>query len=153
MNPDRLNNWIALGANIGVLLGIFVLIYELRQTQIEMKADSMAVRSQMAMQTSDSFFDNHVSEVMEKISAGQELSNSDRDRAGKWMSTSLRTLENLHYQYQLGVLDEEVWSSNLLTINSICATPIFELLGVGEDALPLSIYRASFVELVLAPCE
>jgi hypothetical protein len=33
MNTDNLNKWLTLAANVGVLIGIFVLVFELRQNQ------------------------------------------------------------------------------------------------------------------------
>ena len=33
MDPSRLDRWIGLGANIGVVLGLFLLIYQLNQNR------------------------------------------------------------------------------------------------------------------------
>ena len=40
MDLDRLNRWITLGANIGVLVGIFFLAYELRQNNDLLEAQA-----------------------------------------------------------------------------------------------------------------
>ena len=31
MNTEKLNRWLALGANVGVLIGLILLVYEVRQ--------------------------------------------------------------------------------------------------------------------------
>jgi len=39
MDFDRLNKWLTLGANLGVLLGILLLVVEVRQNQEIMEFD------------------------------------------------------------------------------------------------------------------
>ena len=151
MKLDKLNSWLTLVSNLGVLLGIFVLVYELRQTQTDMKADSMVARTQMTMQVGEVYFRNRIYEVLEKYSSDQALSSEELYRMQEWLSVSLRTWESSHYQYQLGVLDEEIWQSHLSSIITVCSSPIFAALG-GKDGMSLNIYRASFVDLLLDPC-
>lgn len=40
MNLDELNQWLLLGANIGVLLGILFLAYEVRQNSAALRSGS-----------------------------------------------------------------------------------------------------------------
>jgi hypothetical protein len=46
MNQDRLDRWIGLGANVGVVLGLLLLIFQLHQNRSMMRAQT---RNEMAM--------------------------------------------------------------------------------------------------------
>lgn len=46
MNSDRLNKWLTLGANLGVLLGLAVLIFEIHQNNALMQAQIEESRSE-----------------------------------------------------------------------------------------------------------
>jgi hypothetical protein len=50
MNPDRLNRWLALGANLGVLIGLILLVYEVRQNSDLMRAQISMERANTNMQ-------------------------------------------------------------------------------------------------------
>jgi hypothetical protein len=47
MNTDRLNRWLALGANVGVLIGLILLVYEVRQNSELMQAQISMERANM----------------------------------------------------------------------------------------------------------
>ena len=49
MNADLVNRWLTLGANIGVLIGIFLLVYELNQNSTLMQAQISSERSNHAI--------------------------------------------------------------------------------------------------------
>ena len=42
MDTDRLNRWLTLGANIGVLIGIVLLVIEVRQNNSNLVAQARA---------------------------------------------------------------------------------------------------------------
>ena len=44
MNLDRLNDWLTLLTNVGVLVGIFLLVIELRQNQEILELDQSGSR-------------------------------------------------------------------------------------------------------------
>ena len=46
MDSDRLNRWLALGANFGVLVGILLLVVELRQISELVRAEIHAIRAE-----------------------------------------------------------------------------------------------------------
>jgi hypothetical protein len=45
MNPDSLNRWLTLGANVGVLVGLLLLVFELNQNRDMIRAQT---RNEMA---------------------------------------------------------------------------------------------------------
>ena len=44
MNAESLNKWLTLGANIGVLIGLIIVVMELQQTQVMMSAEASMQR-------------------------------------------------------------------------------------------------------------
>jgi len=42
MNMDRLNSWIALGANVAILIGLILVVYEIRQNSALVRAQIVA---------------------------------------------------------------------------------------------------------------
>jgi len=50
MNTEKLNRWLALGANVGVLIGLILLVYEVRQNSELMQAQISMERTNTNMQ-------------------------------------------------------------------------------------------------------
>ena len=108
MNFEKLNQWLVLAANVGVLLGIFFLAFELQQnTQM------------MRTQTRDGIADKQLSffsiagsdlETSRIVSRGlrenAELDSAEDWLLGQWMSGALRMWENEWYQFNNGLFDE-----------------------------------------------
>ena len=112
MNTDKLNNWLALIANLGVLIGIIVVVVELRQTQTAMQADASTVRTEMAIENNRLAIENGFGAISGKLAAGETLTEDESKTIRLRWGRQLRYFENLHYQWQLGVLDEEIWQAN-----------------------------------------
>ena len=107
MNAEKLNAWLTLTANIGVLIGIFVLIFQISQTNTMMEAQAAQARA-----------DTAINVAMGRISATgfaeamttedrASLSTADKYRIGQHDFLMWRQLENLYYQVKIGVLDAQ----------------------------------------------
>lgn len=153
MNLDKLNSWLTLAANVGVLAGISIVAIELSQTQTAMQAESSATRTQMDIENRRLGYDLDINEVAQKLIMGQEVTPDQLRGAALWQTTMLRYFENLHYQMEIGVLDEQIWEANSRGISSICSSPIFEAAVLPNWDGGSRAFRADFVELVNAPCE
>ncbi len=151
MNIDRLNPWLSLIANLGVLIGIIVVAVELQQTQTAMQADTSTVRAQMAIEHQNISRANNLPELRIKAAKGDELSAEEITRAKEWYDFMLRYFENLHYQNELGVLDNEIWRANLNAIEGLCNDPLFQFTHAWPSSNSTR-FRESFVDLVLSPC-
>ncbi|MEQ8955353.1 MAG: hypothetical protein RL120_14575 [Gammaproteobacteria bacterium] len=138
-------------ANIGVLVGIFIVAFELNQTQIAMQAEASTMRTQMAQLGGQISDERMIPQIVAKLREGEELSAEESRNYRYWSSFYLRYFENLHYQYQLGVLDEEIWSANVFGIRgTVCNSAFNQLFNWPTSA---GSYRESFVEYALATCE
>jgi len=97
MDFDRLNKWLTLGANLGVLLGILLLVVEVRENQEIMEFDQklsildsesleVARFTQLRMLIIQ---DAEVARIQRDGRAGKELSPIDKDRFNAMCSSGL----------------------------------------------------------------
>lgn len=114
VNLDKLNQWLTLLANTGVLLGIFLLVYELRQNNLSTAAQTRAEISSQTIQAMNSemsdpyFYDAVVKyRVSAPLSAREDLTMSTAHQA------KLRRRENMHYQYRQGLYSDTEFAANL----------------------------------------
>ena len=123
MNADRVNRWLTLGANIGVVIGLMLLIFELNQ-------NSDLVRAQIHQARSDTWVSNRVdfadSEFLlhaydKFIKAGgpldptaiDRLNPTESARVSRYAQALMGDYDNLYYQFQQGYLDENYYRSRV----------------------------------------
>jgi len=111
MDSDRLNRWLTLGANLGVLVGIILLIVELDQNREMMKSQT---RNDLAMgivgiQRGISE-NNQLADVIARAEAGETLTPSETVQFSARSFAMYRYWENVHYQYRVGLYDEVEYS-------------------------------------------
>ncbi len=110
MNLDRLNKWMTLTANVGVLTGIFFLAFELRQ-------NTAASRMEAATIFQDSFSEieffiaqsPEFADLLEAGRNGDAINGADKLRLTVFYGNVLRTWQNAHLQYLSGALHEDIW--------------------------------------------
>ena len=121
MDSDRLNKWLTLGANIGVLLGIALLIVELDQNRDMMRAQT---RHEIADGIVDLLLvpasNQQLADVMYRAEKGGELTPLEEFQFRMRTNALLRYWEDVHYQYRVGLYDDvefskqrEAWRSAL----------------------------------------
>ena len=115
MDSDKAKKWITLGANLGVLIGIFLLIVELQQNREMMRAQT---RADIAAMTIDHFHvvatDLELADILRRARLGEELGDTESTRYLFYTLATFRTFENVHYQYRLGLFDESEFAGELL---------------------------------------
>ena len=112
MDRDRLNRWLTLGANIGVLFGIVFLIVELNQTREMNRGET---RNQVAAELSELLRDvgnnPQLAELIVRAERGEELTPGEDMQYTQRILSMLRYFENVHYQYRQGLYDEGEFST------------------------------------------
>ena len=124
MNSEKINNWLTLGANIGVLAGIVFLAYELQQ-------NTVATQLEVASNFQNSFTEIEMliagypefTDLLMKGREGGDFSPTDQLRLGAFYTNVLRQWQFVHFQYLADTLDEEIWRGQLAYFNQI----------IGED--------------------
>ena len=142
-----------LTANIGVLLGIGAVVLELRQTQLTMRAEASSVRTQMNLHIGELRIEYGMHNITEKVLTGEALTADEEARLRRIQISMLRYFEHLHYQNEIGVLDEEIWVANYNSIGRLCNVPVFKYIFPDwPNVVEASRFRSSFVELVSQRC-
>ena len=120
MDSDILKKWITLGANLGVLIGIILLIIELQQNREMMRAQT---RADIAAMTINHFHivatDQQLADILRRARHGEELDDTERARYLFYTLATFRNFENVHYQYRLGLFDEEEFAGELLAFRQL----------------------------------
>ena len=79
MDKDRLNRWLTFGANIGVLAGILLLAYELRQNNDFMGAEARYNRLIINTENYGRMAENReFADLWLKVSDNEQLSRSEQ---------------------------------------------------------------------------
>ena len=124
MCADWISRWLTLGANIGVVVGLGVLIFEVQQNQ-------ELTRAQIHQDRTDAWVSNtfaraeseFLAPMMVKLfdagfpasmSAMEGLTPLERRRFNTVMVAFRGDYANLFYQYQQGYLDEEFYENSIV---------------------------------------
>ncbi len=119
MNADSVSKWLTLTTNIGVVIGLILLLVELDQ-------NSDLVRAQIHQARSDAHVGHRLNDVESKhwtpimlklqehgypsdIASIDALSPEELYRFKDYIAARHTDLDNLHYQHQQGYLDEEYY--------------------------------------------
>lgn len=109
MDSDRINRWMTLAANLGVLVGVILLIVELRQntesTELQAAQSYVALSHELDFRIVDD-----PSLISLFLTPPEERTPEDSARLERWYFGSLRTWENGFFLHSMGVLDEDLWS-------------------------------------------
>ena len=133
MNLDKLNQWLILISNLGVLAGIIILAIEINQNTTVARssarqaiAEMVSSRPMMAVENED------VARLTVKFFSGEPLTELERLQAmSRWYST-MRDWENIHYQYQSRMLTDDEWRGFRLNLKSLFGLPILQEYWANE---------------------
>jgi len=107
MNTGNMNKWLTLGANVSVLIGIGLLIFELQQNREMIRAQT---RSEISAGLIDLFSqvatDPQLASLIRRADNGDSLTPDEEKQYGHRSAAMFRYFENVHYQYRQGLYDE-----------------------------------------------
>lgn len=119
---DRLNQWLTLFANIGVLVGIAFLAYEIRQ-------NSGAIQSQ----TRATIFSGGQEELWKTMEypdvtvnmglGNKEMSIEEKIRLDAWLTAAMRAREFAWLEFENGNLDPDQYAGDQEVIRMILGSP------------------------------
>lgn len=144
MSADSINRWLTLSANVGVVIGLILLVVELNQ-------NSSLVRAQIHQARSD----NYVANMMQvadtefllpaykklldagglNAAALETLNSTERERVRRYAQGRLGGYDNLFYQHRLGYLDDEFYQSRVV-VSIRRMTPLWEEFGLLNGVTP-----------------
>jgi hypothetical protein len=119
MNADRLNKWLSLAANFGVIAGIIFLGLELRQNSELMRAQS---RTEMSQDTIDlltmNVNDEKYLDTMTRALAGDELTEVEESQFRRTYYGWMWHWNNLVYLHRVGLYDDDEFSLQIEIIRA-----------------------------------
>lgn len=111
MNLDGLNRWLTLGANVGVLIGLLLLAFELNQNRGMIRAQTRNEIAAGVMQLMALPAENpQLAAVVRRGDAGEQLTPDEHFQYRRFQIATFRYYENAHYQYRQGMYDEAEFS-------------------------------------------
>lgn len=148
---DVVNKWLSLGANLGVLVGLALLIVELDQNSDLLRAQIHQARSDsyeaFVVASADSEFFLPVWEKFraaggpEDVAALDALSPIELARLSRYLQGRLGGYDNLYFQYRNGYLDEEFYETRVVeSVRSFAA--VYSRLGL----LSANLVTPSFLD-------
>ncbi len=110
MDKDRINRWLTLTANFGVILSLLFLAYEINQsTKATIAAASQGLTDQSITYFEAQLDPGVISQAVYKQRQGDELSNYESHQLEVLQHLNFRLFENAFLQYKRGFYEEREW--------------------------------------------
>ena len=133
MNSEKLNNWLTLGANIGVLIGLVLLIIEIQQNTEMMRAQINQSRTEAAQSEQQATYNSdYMPAILTKVANGQELTEEEMRRFQPYIRSFNRNMDNQLWQYNQGLLGSDIPRSIRGAVRSV----------LGRNELTISVWDA-----------
>jgi len=152
---DRLNRWLTLVANLGVLVGIFLVFVELGQNREAIQAQT---RHELAVQLVDLLSqvagDPELAAALNAAGAGAEMDPVETTQFQHRVLSMFRYFENVHYQYRQGLYDPDEFGAQLEAWRSsgYAQMPAAQALWCDSRAFFSPEFRSAFDDLVAEGC-
>lgn len=110
MISDRMQGWLTLAANLGVILSILLLAYEINQSTKATIAAASEGLTEHSLEFMSARLDNEVvARATFKRHHGQELDAFENDQLVWLQHMNFRLFESAYLQYLRGLFDESEW--------------------------------------------
>jgi hypothetical protein len=110
MNTEQVNRWLSLVANIGVIMGLALLAYEVNQsTKVAISAVSQGLTEQSLDFFSLKIDSDTVAKATYKRRLGEELDDYEKYQLAQHQYYNFRVFENAFLQYRRGLYDDSEW--------------------------------------------
>jgi len=107
MKSDQINKWLTLMANIGVIIGLVLVAFELRQNSELMRVQIHQARADSAMVSNEqSFNSDYIPPILVKVWHGDDLGPEERLRFTDYFRAMNRNQDNVLSQYDAGMLGD-----------------------------------------------
>ena len=119
LDTDRLNRWLTLGANIGVLVGLLLLVAELRQTNSIAKAEAINVMTQNSYTILQMYREPRNIDALDRITevGWDRLTNEEELLVSSVESMVISHIQNAYIQHRLGVIGDDYFDAMLWTLD------------------------------------
>jgi len=146
MNLEKLNQWLTLLANLGVMTGIIFLVVELSQNTQALRANAIQNSTEVGRQQMMMFSQDPDVVRISMTQDLSELSDIDQRRARLINGSFNFGMMGLFRQWKLGILPDEEWENWTRIICVNVENPNFYEIWHPETLIP------SYVEYVERSC-
>ncbi len=112
MDSNKINRRLTLGANLGVLVGIILILIELNQNATMMRGQTRNdVSVELIDLMSQVVTNPQLASLLHKVNSGEVLTPEESIQFQHREIAMFRYFENVHYQYRQGLYDESEFSA------------------------------------------
>ena len=130
---------------VAVLATLIYLATQIKETRKHLQISSHQVRTDRNIHLSlAGTQDELYQKVLRKNRSGEHLSEEELLHAGMYWAAAMRHFEDLHYQQELGAIDDATWGANKAGIALTMSTPW----GIYMWEKQVKNFRKPFVVLV-----
>ena len=109
VKAEKLNSWLSLGANVGVVIGLVLLILEIQQNTDMMETQINQSRSESAMSSLEAGFNSdYMPAIRVTAERGEPLSREEMLRYNDYFRAFNRNMDNQLWQYTQGFLGANI---------------------------------------------
>ena len=149
MKSSQFREWLEVVGVFGVIASLVFLGMELRQSQKIAIADAYQQRSALLLQVQTTQYSpEQLSQVVHKELTGQSLSAFEEHILTYGWYPWFTYWENVHYQYELGMVTEEQWQSSRNTMRFMTDLPHFESWWARERERLRATFAAEMDEVL-----
>jgi hypothetical protein len=109
---EKLNNWLTLIANVGVIAGILFLGLEINQNTVTLRLNAVMDVSKASTELSLSVAHSEfIPAILNKVGAGEHLSGEEEIRLNLYRIGVLRNFESYFFQWRAGYIQDDLFAS------------------------------------------
>ena len=146
MKGEKLNSWLSLGATVGVVIGLVLLVMEIRQNTDMMEAQINQSRTEAAMSEQQAFFNSEfMPAILVKVESGEQLSAEEMLRYQADFRSFNRNVDNQLWQYNRGFLGNNIPRSLRGAVRAVIGS---SQLGIDEWERQKESYTDEYIVFV-----
>jgi len=123
-------NWEVVGATadalsaVAVLVTLVYLATQIREARKHLQISSHQTRTDRNIHLATlGIQDEKYQQILKKNRTGESLSENELLHAGSYWTAAMRHFEDLHYQRELGAIDDDTWRANRAGIARSMSVP------------------------------
>ena len=130
LDLNRFNGWLNLTANVGVLIGIGLVIFELNQSRQAVQGQTRTELSNTLVQLlSENMGDPEYAAVLHKGNVGEPLTEVEKYQFWRHRAAFVEYTENVYYQYQQGLFSDDEFTRQI----GVLRRDLNDFPGFGES--------------------
>jgi len=108
MNTDKFNNWLQIAANLGILIGLILVGFQMRQNSDLLRAELVYMETQRLIDGAQALAGENPSSVFAKhLTNLEDLSLQEQIEIEAYYYTHLENWRSMHFLASIGISEDE----------------------------------------------